>query len=130
MDRKLITLLKKACKKLGIIDDFIVETTITPYWTWQKYDSGVCKAWGVWGGTVSNYNTVPPFYGYYSDVALPAGLFVGATKCWYMPAVGNGFAMHALGREGTKDEVRWHALATASGSQYCTVWLFVTGMWK
>lgn len=57
-DKKRIKdLLQKACYKLGIIADYVVETGKSGIWTYQKWASGVVRLWGVYVGSIAAYAT-------------------------------------------------------------------------
>lgn len=111
--------------------DYVVEQGTSGIWTYRKWSSGIAECWGKGTKTLSHYSTAGGFYGYYTDFALPSGLFTSITAHVYTSTVGNGFAMSAGGMgASTTTSIRVYALSSISGSRSCAFDMMVKGRWK
>lgn len=110
--------------------DYVVDQGVSGIWTYRKWVSGIAECWGQGTATLTHYTTAGGFYGYYTDFALPSGLFTSITAHNYMSTVGGGFAIPAGGQNLSTTKFRVYALASASGSQSCTFDMVAKGRWK
>ena len=112
--------------------DYVVDQGVSGIWTYRKWASGIAECWGIGTATLTHYTTAEGFYGYYTDFALPSGLFTSITTHTYIATVGTGFAMPASGQSSSTTKFRVYALAVASGSgsKSCTFDMHAIGRWK
>ena len=77
----LLNLAKKiqsALYKIGLIADYVVERGTDGIWTYEKWESGTAKCWGVWKfSTVSFSQATSYAYGVLGIPQFPNGLFIG-----------------------------------------------------
>lgn len=112
------------------IADYVVEQGTSGIWTYRKWASGIAECWGIGTITMTHYNTFGGFYGYYTNFALPSGLFTSVTAHNYTATVDSGFAIPAGGQGSSTTTFRVYALASANGSQSCAFDMVVKGRWK
>lgn len=111
-------------------DAYIVDEGTDGIWTYRKWSDGMAECWGSGSKTMTNYATSNNFRGYYTDFALPSGLFISSPQHVYTSTVDSGFAMSAAGLGISNTNFRVYALATSTGSQSCTFEMFAKGKWS
>lgn len=112
--------------------DYVIEYGTEDFWTYRKWNSGIAECWGETGTiTLTNYSTYGGFYGYYTQINFPSGLFISRPKSLqYTAYVGGGFALTGTNTNNTKDLTNLYALCSGSGSQQ-TIWkVHAIGNWK
>ena len=111
--------------------DFVIEAGKSGIWTYEKWNSGKAVCVGTLKEKRSNYTTVGPFYGYYSNQAkYPTGLFVSPPVMMHSSKVGNGFVIDAGDVQNNAAHAAAYALCTASGEVDCSWNFYCVGRWK
>lgn len=121
---------KELNDRLDGIADYVVESGNIGIFYYQKWNSGKMEVWGRGTWTLTNYATVNNFYAYYNTINLPV-TFTDRPIVHYALQIGSGFSIPSAGFMGvTTTGFNWYGLATAGGTQDCTVTFVVTGKWK
>lgn len=112
--------------------DFVAEEAVSGIWTYRKWNNGVAECWCRYSVSLTHYVTAGSFYGYYTTLSFPTGLFVAGEvpTHTYTATVGNGFAMPASGMGADNTSMRVYALAAVSGTQTCVFDIIAKGKWK
>ena len=107
---------------------YCTETGTSNGWHYKKYSDGYGEAWYYTTETLTHYITINGFYGYSApQLALP---FTMASYNYQVDAtwqIGTGFAMSASQRRSTTYLLNNFALASASGSQTCYIFVHIYG---
>ena len=112
------------------VADYVIEQGTDGIWTYRKWNSGVSECWGANTYSLTHYATVGTFYGYYTSVTFPTGLFIARPTFLYNTTVSNNFAWAGpvLGLTETGSNV--YAIATSSGTQSVSFDMRAKGRWK
>lgn len=100
------------------------------FWIWRKWSDGTAECWGTWGGTLNHYATIGTFYGYYTNVSFPSGLFALRPTLTYNCAVGSSFSISAGNMNITATSANVYAMSNSSGAQSVLFDMYVKGRWK
>ena len=110
---------------------FVIEQGTSGIWTYRKWSSGIAECWGGKAVTLSNYASYGGFYGYYTNIAFPSGLFVSAPVLTYTAWIDDAYALTGtLTRSLTKDSANIYALSNALGSKPTSWYVVAKGRWK
>lgn len=110
--------------------DVVVEVGTSGIWTWRKWASGIAECWGTHAVTVTHYITIGTFYGYYTDVTFPSGLFNASPIAHFSGQIGSGFMLSGTTGLYSKNDCRLYALSTSSGTNSSYWYVTVKGRWK
>jgi hypothetical protein len=109
--------------------DYVAERGTSGIFNWRKWASGDVEIWGSWTGTLTDYETVSPFYAYQTPIiTLPVTLieFISVQFCGN---IGDGFAS-PVRIEKSLTSVGFVSLSSVSGSQLCVFDFSIQGRWK
>ena len=116
-----------------VTGDYVTEQDTSGLWTYRKWDSGLCEAWGYFH--YSNVAMTSAWgYGYYSNSvarshSLPSGMFTSVTAVEVGTNFGGGLGNYTV--DGySASAINGYVWSTKSETRTIDIFLTVRGKWK
>lgn len=110
--------------------DYVIEQDTSGIWTYRKWDSGRYEAWAFVSASLSSYVTVGSWYGYYTDITLPAFMLTKENLFVNCPLASDTQFCMPSGYIVGSNSLRLYAVSAGSGTQTIMFNLLMIGTWK
>lgn len=129
---RLYNLLKEICRKVGLIDDYILAQGTSGIWTYRKWNSGMAECWSNPTSNTTYSLTSTSQYGFYcnSEISIPAVVsFISAPAITASACGGTGLTTVNISSIN-KTEIGFRPYCTTSLSWSGKIFFSCKGRWK
>lgn len=127
---RIYKILKGVCRKLNIIEDYVIKTGTSGIWTYQKWNNGKIEAWGNVAATFPA-STQMTTYRHRSIYSVSLSSLMTEITGGSCPYNSSGLIPHVARNGTTKSTLELMIIDAQSFAGFsAAVPVYVTGKWK